>query len=106
MFHRSRENDQRFGSPKALKFVYELIQFIGTVEHAFQQHGVISCYAITFNDIETVLNIGIEFLFIYRCYFQIDKRTDMIAEGYRIHFCMIATDIAQIFQITDSCTVR
>ena len=95
------ENDLRLGPSEMLELAYELVQIRGGVEKYFHQHGVISGYAVAFNDIWDFFNIRIEFFLSDGLYFHVNESLDMVVKGLRVYAYGIARNNSCFFQPVD-----
>ena len=102
MFDTGGEYDQGLGSSKMLQFIDKMIELDRCLKCNFNQHGVVTRDTVALHHIWNRADERIEFLFLVRFYFKIDKRFDMIAKEQVIDPGMIAGDDTCFFHTLDS----
>ena len=96
------KGDEGLGPAEALEFVDEMVELLGVVEHALNQHGVVAGHAAAFDYARTFLDEGVEVLFVPRIYLKIDEGLDGIAEFGRVDLRVVAEQDAGFLQAADA----
>ena len=63
VLHRGGKHDLGMGAVKLLQMVDELVQFLGGAEQNFNEHAVVTGYAVAFHHLGALLDIRIKLRF-------------------------------------------